>query len=254
MDPDANGDGIPDCRRDDALHYKLIKSPSGLIKKVLRIRKPTKEEQHMSFMITEAKRKLIKFRTKLNQPEPKKPLQTPQKITQNLTNNNDNEELPSKFKKRDKNTKNSVKSPKKNEDQTIVKYSRENKLKLNKLSDTLQNAQKLTSVKQKKSNDFKNSKQNKQHNRKLANFDLTEYDLLENYKIQLDQLQFEDSLENGFFDLATAHIVGQESNSFWLPGAAAATDETAIRKAQNLKNKAKNLIQKHNKKVNQYLS
>ncbi|KAF5403015.1 hypothetical protein PHET_03766 [Paragonimus heterotremus] len=76
LDPDANGDGIPDCRRDDDLHYKLVKSPSGLIKKVLRIRKPTQQEQHMAFMVNEAKRKLIKVRAMLNSPPPKKPLQT----------------------------------------------------------------------------------------------------------------------------------------------------------------------------------
>ncbi|CAL8077034.1 unnamed protein product [Calicophoron daubneyi] len=76
LDPDANGDGIPDCRRDDGLHYKLVKSPSGLIKKVLRIRKPTQEEQHMTFMVNEAKRKLIKVKTLLNTPTPRRPLQT----------------------------------------------------------------------------------------------------------------------------------------------------------------------------------
>ncbi|KAA3676735.1 heat shock protein 90kDa beta [Paragonimus westermani] len=80
LDPDANGDGIPDCRRDDDLHYKLVKSPSGLIKKVLRIRKPTQEEQHMTFMVNEAKRKLIKVRAMLNSPPPKKPLQTAHSI------------------------------------------------------------------------------------------------------------------------------------------------------------------------------
>ncbi|KER19524.1 hypothetical protein T265_15515, partial [Opisthorchis viverrini] len=76
LDPDANGDGIPDCRRDDELHYKLVRSPSGLVKKVIRIRKPTQEEQHIAFMVGEAKRKLIKMRNKMNSPPTRGPLQT----------------------------------------------------------------------------------------------------------------------------------------------------------------------------------
>ncbi|XP_018651356.1 putative endoplasmin [Schistosoma mansoni] len=75
LDPDANGDGIPDCRRDGGLHYKLVKSPSGLIKKVLRIREPTQEEQHQAYIVNEAKRKLIRIRAKLREPLPKNTIQ-----------------------------------------------------------------------------------------------------------------------------------------------------------------------------------
>lgn len=92
MDPDANGDGIPDCRRDDDLHYKLVRSPSGLIKKVLRIRKPTQEEQHLTFMVNEAKRKLIKVRAMMNSPPPRRPLQTVPVTTPSPTQSDNEEE------------------------------------------------------------------------------------------------------------------------------------------------------------------
>ncbi|CAH8850009.1 unnamed protein product [Trichobilharzia szidati] len=105
LDPDANGDGIPDCRRDGGLHYKLVRSPSGLIKKVLRIREPTQEEQHMAYMVNEAKRKLIRIRAKLGEPVPKNTIQAVPSVTfnnaygdnpDNPKNNNDGKKIKAK--------------------------------------------------------------------------------------------------------------------------------------------------------------
>ncbi|CAH8552445.1 unnamed protein product [Schistosoma curassoni] len=104
LDPDANGDGIPDCRRDGGLHYKLVKSPSGLIKKVLRIREPTQEEQHQAYMVNEAKRKLIRIRAKLREPLPKNTIQAIPSFdfNDNMNDNPDNHhnvnEIKSKIK------------------------------------------------------------------------------------------------------------------------------------------------------------
>ncbi|VDN40015.1 unnamed protein product [Dibothriocephalus latus] len=44
MDPDANGDGIPDCQRNDSVKYHVIRSFGGSIKKVIKVRQLTREE------------------------------------------------------------------------------------------------------------------------------------------------------------------------------------------------------------------
>ncbi|KAL7064494.1 hypothetical protein AAHC03_05436 [Spirometra sp. Aus1] len=44
LDPDANGDGIPDCQRNDSVKYHVIRSFGGSIKKVIKVRQLTREE------------------------------------------------------------------------------------------------------------------------------------------------------------------------------------------------------------------
>ncbi|CAI2728026.1 unnamed protein product [Schistosoma spindalis] len=185
LDPDANGDGVPDCRRDGGLHYKLVKSPSGLIKKVLRIREPTQEEQHQAYMVNEAKRKLIRIRAKLREPLPKNTIQEIPSFdfNDNMNDNPDNhnvDEIKSKIKSF--NSK-SVQSNINSKNEHTIKHSPNNKQEnggsINSKKASIQGIKSTGSPSLKQSNQqqipIKHIKEqntvksnNKQQNRKLA--------------------------------------------------------------------------------------
>lgn len=48
LDPDANGDGIPDCNRNKSVRYHVVRSFGGSIKKVIKVRQLTEEEDALS--------------------------------------------------------------------------------------------------------------------------------------------------------------------------------------------------------------
>ncbi|CAH8555768.1 unnamed protein product [Schistosoma bovis] len=186
LDPDANGDGIPDCRRDGGLHYKLVKSPSGLIKKVLRIREPTQEEQHQAYMVNEAKRKLIRIRAKLREPLPKNTIQAIPSFdfNDNMNDNPDNHHNVNEIKSKIKsfNSK-SVQSNINSKNEHTIKHHPNNKQEnggnINSKKTSIQGVKSTGSPSLKQSNQqqipIKHIKEqntvklnNKQQNRKLA--------------------------------------------------------------------------------------
>ncbi|VDO07929.1 unnamed protein product, partial [Rodentolepis nana] len=48
LDPDANGDGIPDCNRNKSVHYHVVRTFGGAIKKVIKVRQLTEEEDALT--------------------------------------------------------------------------------------------------------------------------------------------------------------------------------------------------------------
>lgn len=48
LDPDANGDGIPDCNRNKSVRYHVVRSFGGAIKKVIKVRQLTEEEDALT--------------------------------------------------------------------------------------------------------------------------------------------------------------------------------------------------------------
>ncbi|KAK4471639.1 hypothetical protein MN116_005048 [Schistosoma mekongi] len=260
LDPDANGDGIPDCRRDGGLHYKLVKSPSGLIKKVLRIREPTQEEQHMAYMVNEAKRKLIRIRAKLREPVPKNTIQAiPSMDFDDMNDNPDNHKITNNANEK----KMKVKSvnPKLVQSNTNMKHEHTSTTKqeiggANLKKTSAQGLKPSSASKQqqqqlppKHSNEHTAKSANKRQNRKLATFTPNEnIDLLNS--LNKDILLDAEYIDYPYDHAATAvdvvdddigNIVDEESvnlaepnlktsifGSFLLPGAAAArsADET----------------------------
>ncbi|TNN18814.1 Endoplasmin isoform 1 [Schistosoma japonicum] len=259
LDPDANGDGIPDCRRDGGLHYKLVKSPSGLIKKVLRIREPTQEEQHMAYMVNEAKRKLIRIRAKLREPVPKNTIQAiPSMDFDDMNDNPDNHEI--KNNANEKKVKVKSVNPKlvhsntnmKNEHTTTTKKeiggtnSKKTSAQGLKPSSASKQQQQLPP---KHSNEHTAKSANKRQNRKLATFTPSEnIDLLNS--LNKDILLNAECIEYPCYNAATnvdvvdddtGNTVDEESvnlaepnlktsifGSFLLPGAAAAKSADEI--------------------------
>lgn len=76
LDPDANGDGIPDCNRNDSVKYHIVRSFGGSIKKVIKVRQLTQEEDALTRLKDAVDHRLHRIRALMDPVEVDSPAKT----------------------------------------------------------------------------------------------------------------------------------------------------------------------------------